>query len=1186
MLTRAGRSSLAGAHLTEAQERAVARRGESLLLAAGAGSGKTSVLVERFARAVIDDGIAPARILAITFTERAAAELRERVAARLRDAGEHAAANELEGAFIGTFHGYCARVLRAHGALAGISSEFAILEERLAGWLRAQAFTRALHELLAGERADAVDLVAAYGAERVRAMTLEAYATLRSKGERRPRLPSPRAAPAPGGAVTPAPGAAIAGAPDGADAGGASLDAVRACAILAELLERFGRTYEELKRRRCALDFDDLELIARELLEQHEDVRAATAARFDLLMVDEFQDCNARELAIVEALERDNLFTVGDERQAIYGFRHADVSLFTARRVALEDVGASLRLSDNFRSHAEILEFVNGVFSARFGEPFEQLVAARDDGEGQDEAAPAGNEARALTLFDAGAEPRVELLLTAKRGWEANERATLQRQLAATRATAPWRVAEARALARRVHELVRDGEARAGEIAVLLRALGDCETYEAALRECGLRTVAPAGSFWSREQVCDLVAYLRALANPLDDLALFSTLASPLVGVSRGALARLARAARARRRRVWEELCDGGEELRAQLSDEDGEALLEFADRLARERASARRRSISRVLERALDWSGYREHVLAQADGARRLANVHKLLAIACEFEQREGRDVRSFLEYVNALANGAGAPESEAPVAAQGDDAVTLLSIHAAKGLEFPVVCVADLGRAQNLSVPDLLVDGERVGLRLASLERDDVAPALEFAQLATERRRAQAEEEDRILYVAMTRARDRLVLSGALDLERPPRPREDEPPIAWLVRAIDADRSETGLRQLVRRSVNEPGRAEAPGSPALEVRSTEDDAVGAFRVQGGGEWQAAPAAVDAHAARASVRSHPSAGAVEPAPRGSIGALSYTALAELERCSYRYYLERTLGLAERRAPAASVETAAPLADEGASRARARARGMLVHRVLETAHAAGAETASRPADGEVHRVLETAETARVETAGARHAEIATAAKQLGIATTRAEREEVAWLVGRARAPEGLFARLGDAASVHREQPFAFVLGERETLITGVMDVVAYERGDRVLIVDYKTDRVAEQADVEELVESEYSLQRLIYALALLRAGAAEVEIVHWFLEREDGCATARFAASERELLEGRLGERVERALERGFVPSDDPHRGLCATCPGRGGLCRWSDAEALRDEPRGSPPVRASAGAKKAEMAA
>src|SRR5271168_4409623 len=163
-------AAVAGLTLTEEQEQPVSRRHEPLLLSAAAGSGKTSVLVERFVRAMREDGIAPGRILAITFTERAAGELRERVRARLLALGEREAARDAEAASVGTFHGFCARLLRAHPLPAGLDPEFAILDEGLAGRLRERAFSAALGAFLEGERADAVDLLAAYGVDGVQRM--------------------------------------------------------------------------------------------------------------------------------------------------------------------------------------------------------------------------------------------------------------------------------------------------------------------------------------------------------------------------------------------------------------------------------------------------------------------------------------------------------------------------------------------------------------------------------------------------------------------------------------------------------------------------------------------------------------------------------------------------------------------------------------------------------------------------------------------------------------------------------------------------------------------------------------------------------------------------------------------------------------------------------------------------------
>ncbi len=508
--------------LTEEQEQAIGRRSEPLLLAAAAGSGKTSVLVERFVRAIRKDGLAPSRILAITFTERAAGELRSRVRTRLLELGERDAARDTEAAFVGTFHGFCARMLRAHSLAVGLDPGFDILEEGIAGALRDRAFKAAVREFLAAEGEPALDLLAAYKVDRAHAIVEQAHSELRSRGQRRPRLPVPDPASQPDEE---------------------SRQAALACRHFDLLLGRFSEAYEELKSERGAVDFDDLELLAYELLSLHENVRSAWSERFELLMVDEFQDTNPRQLAILGALERGNLFTVGDELQSIYGFRHADVSLFRARREELEQSGGSLELTRNFRGRPALLELVNSVFAGRF-EGYSPLRAGR----------------AAAHAADDGAE--VELLLTGTDGWEQDDglRAQVCEGLPPTQ---PWRAAEARMLAQRVAELVRSGQARAGEVVVLMRATGDLEVFERALQLAGLQTLAAVGAFWGHQQVGDLLAYLRALANPLDEMAFYSVLASPLAGLSRDGLALLAAASRERRRGAWEtalEAAAGGEQ--------------------------------------------------------------------------------------------------------------------------------------------------------------------------------------------------------------------------------------------------------------------------------------------------------------------------------------------------------------------------------------------------------------------------------------------------------------------------------------------------------------------------------------------------------------------------------------------------------------------------------------------------
>jgi ATP-dependent exoDNAse (exonuclease V) beta subunit len=468
---------LAGAQprgvLTEEQELAVASRRGALLVAAGAGSGKTAVLVERFVRAVLVDGIAPARILAITFTDRAAGELAQRLRARFLELGEREHARDVEAALVGTFHTFCARLLRLNALAAGLDPDFRVLDEPRAARLRADAFERALGDVVARRRDAAIELLAAYGAQRLREMVLGVYAELRSRGQEHPRLPI----------------AALAREEE--EAGGSE------CVVLDDVLAAFGGRYAALKGARGALDFDDLELRARALLEGHSRVCEGWRRRLELLMVDELQDVNHRQAALLGLLERENLFTVGDELQSIYGFRHADVELFRRRRETLAASGAALALTHNFRARAELLVAINALFAPRFGERYAPLRCGREDpnDRGQDTVA-------------------VELLLS-EREWERREGGC---EIPREHDGPAWRRAEAQLLAQRIAELIREERVRERDVAVLVRATTGLDAYARALADQGVATLAAVGGFWSHEQVRDLIAYLRVLANPHDEL--------------------------------------------------------------------------------------------------------------------------------------------------------------------------------------------------------------------------------------------------------------------------------------------------------------------------------------------------------------------------------------------------------------------------------------------------------------------------------------------------------------------------------------------------------------------------------------------------------------------------------------------------------------------------------------------
>ena len=1073
--------------LTSEQREAVRRREEPILLSAAAGSGKTSVLVERFVQAVRDDGIPPAAVLAITFTDRAAGELRARVRSRLLELGEREGARDTEAAFIGTFHGFCTRLLRAHPLPVGLDPDFTILDAGQAGRLRERAFEEALEDFLEEPDEAALTLAAAYGVEVVRRTVEQLHARLRSRGERRPRLP-----------VRPA----------AAQAGRDEADALAAVAQFDRLLERFGERYERLKQQRGAVDFDDLELIAGELLESNEALRASWAESFSLLMVDEFQDTNPRQLAILHALERDNLFTVGDELQSIYGFRHADVRLFRERREQLSGRG-TLALTSNFRSRDEVLRSVNATFSSRF-EGFAPLVHGREEQEGAT-VPPATGAA-------------VELLLTiASDEWKTHPRA---REIAEGLPYAPLsRQAEARLLAQRVRELVDAGEALPGEIVLLLRASGDIETFERALQLQGLRTLATVGTFWGRQQITDLHAYLRALANPRDEEAVYAMLASPLAGCSRDCLALLAEATRARREGLWEtvlSICSGADgEDRPALAETDRSVLVRFCPWFEDERSQAGGLGISSLLERAIAHSGYLAHVLSLDWGERRVANVQKLLRLARRFEAQEGRDLRGFVDYVEHLKQ-ASAREPEAPVEGVEPDAVRLMTVHAAKGLEFPVVCVADLGRKPPNPTDPLFVDGERLGLRLRRPGDGEEPKTLEFEELRSEQRDRERQEEDRVFYVAMTRARDRLLLSGVVDYGKWPEESSGTPPIAWLAPALCPQ-----VRELGQTGSGVHLVTVADGVTPLRVTLSEPAGYGSI-------LRETPSAGPAPAPGPAITTAPAAGApatVAEAAAPLPATLSYTSLALLERCGYRWYLERVLRMPEERT-------------QGVPRAgglEARARGTLVHRLMETQDFASPQP---PGDQQ----------------------IAEAARQLGLQTGSEERAEVAALIAAAlRSP--LAARLAATSRRRAEHPFAFSLAPGEPLVTGVIDLLGEEPDGTALLVDYKSDRLEADAQTEVLVARDYAVQRLLYALAVLREGALVVEVVHWFLERPHEPAVARYTVAERAALEEQLAQRLAQAWLEPFAVSARPHRSLCLTCPGRGGLCSWGEEMTMRELP-------------------
>ena len=1174
--------------LTAEQLEAVERRDGPLFLHAGAGSGKTRVLVERFVRSVCDDGVAVDRLLAITFTEKAAAELKGRLRRRFLELGERERAREAERAWVSTIHGFCARLLRANALAAGIDPDFRVLDQSRASRLAIDAFDRTLEDFVraGGER---LDLAASYTPDKLERMVRTVYSRLRSQGQTVPRLPDIDP-PAESGQRTRLAGAlrAAGAALEGVDPNktvSAALEAIEGCSealgalpdgelgdatlfdslrvkranaralrdpafdelaeamddwvgicrasrayadyvLLAKLVERHGRLYATAKADRSALDFEDLELMARDLLRSDALLRAETRRRFDGVMVDEFQDTNELQNELLDLIGDGNMFTVGDELQSIYGFRNADVGVFRRRRDEAAAAGRARRLATSFRARPDVLAAVNAAFAGVW-EDYPALAPGRAD--------------------EPSAEPRAELIVVdnKKQRWEEALGEAGFGDWMAARGVPPWRAAEARVLARRIDELAGPGRRYAyGDVAVLLRATRDMDVYERALADRGVRTYAVGGGgYWHQQQIGDLRAYLAALANPRDERSLYTLLASPLVGVSLDGLALIRM--RAHVKGTWHDawnvleaafLEGGPDDLAGALGEQDRSRIATFAERFAAERGAAARMSLETLIDRAVTASGYDGTILALPEGERRMANVRKLMRLAREYEAESGRDLRGFIDFVDEQEL-LQAREGEAPIEGEGLDAVRLMTIHAAKGLEFPVVCVADLGRAarNELSALQVSPDG-RIGLQLQSLGGGRVS-APEWDRIKAERDRADEAEEKRIFYVAMTRAEEQLVVSGATDVEKWPDAQPLGRPMDWAWRVLAPGLEALGAEGRdggVHCRVLSPGSVDdllpvADRAPVPPVDVAEEVVV---------------------AARP--RFAPVAGGV-PLP---VARLSYSALESYKRCGYRFYLERVVRM--RRAEAAQAPVAAPpdegqlaLAEPKAVPAPGdvppRVRGTVVHELLEQVDF---RRPVPPRREQVQRVL------------AAH----------GVSAPPETADDLAALVAGALA-SAVAARLAAARRARVELPFAFELAApgasgEPLIVDGFLDVYAEEEDGGALIVDYKTDALRGR-DPGEAAAEKYAAQRLVYALAALRSGAERVEVVHLFLARPDAPASRLFETADVPRLEEDLIALAEGIVGGSFTPAANPHRELCQGCPGQPALCTWKPDRTLADRPEG-----------------
>jgi ATP-dependent helicase/nuclease subunit A len=868
---------------TVAQREAIEARGRRVLVSAGAGSGKTRVLVERFLKLLEENSDwNVSDIVAVTFTEKAAREMVSRIRREIRsrierstDASERRRLREhrnaLDSSRIGTIHSLCASILRAHPAEAELDPEFEVIEEIEAALLLDQAieetlvnaarkatpeieiFTHltthqvrsSLRSLIAqGERghtalarfiedkaeisaSDAqklpgdgkassensttkiltfwqetitryrteaanslleksawkreVETVTTVAAlknddkrEQCRAQVVELLevAQFSDEGERVKALLAIAAC------INLRGGSKRNWASEEEfeavkEALGKLRELVRAekllqlelneadhqsaqvACFLAKLYEKARARFNELKTERAALDFNDLEEITQQMLATHEEVCQLYRAgeRLRALMIDEFQDTSPiqKNILWMIAPASEELFIIGDAKQSIYRFRGADVTVFQEARNEVENIkGRVIGMDTCFRAHTRLIDFVNHLFpqvftlESRYDTPYEQMIASR---------APLHQQAS------------VELHIIAQNKNGEDEAQEPKAKLNAMQ----LRVIEAALIARRIEEIKTQGEilifgepeghvrsADYGDFALLFQASTNYEIYEQALSDAGVPYVTVAGrGFYARQEITDINNLLSFLASSNDNLSLASALRSPMFALSDETLLRLRLAPIPN---LWTALGDESIE----ISKDQLEAVTFARATLKALRARVGRTSVAQLISTAVRETGYLATLMLLPNGERRVANIEKLI------EQSHKLSTMTLAEVVERIGDLRFREIREGEATIEESSAVRLMTVHKSKGLEFPIVWIVDATYGGNPSKSIIATHadlGFAVDVRTDEFDaREGRERAASFDLIKLIEAQMDKAEKKRLLYVAATRARDHLMISGSL--------------------------------------------------------------------------------------------------------------------------------------------------------------------------------------------------------------------------------------------------------------------------------------------------------------------------------------------------------------------------------------------------------------------------------------
>ncbi len=845
------------------QHKAIHISDKNLIVVAGAGSGKTRVLVERYLQLLEDNpNWRLNALVAITFTREAAFEMRNRLRGELERRSQKSGAghwarhlSQLDSARIDTIHGLCADLLRANAAQAGVDPRFEVLDENESAII----LDDIVLDALATVDAPLSELFAHYdsfridGALRQLNLVNAEYApapddpeALFQQWEREWRddvlkardqvlnsaeLSNVAAAgPAPAedklteliaqywryldrieneedpfpiarlmqechdaGAVGNK-GSAAAWGGRGAKREAAdslrdlrerikeALSAIgdppgeldRATAKLLphwhQLLRDVRTTYRERKREYAQLDFDDLERLAADLLQDDDVQQRYRQSEFKHLLVDEFQDTNAAQWRIIRSLadlqRGGSLFVVGDPKQSIYQFRGADVSVFNDVRdmIGNQEAGLALPLSTSFRSHRPLVKQFNALFAKILvrdeSSPVKKHEVVFDQPMRADRDEAPALPAITVQLFDSGT------LDDGERSGGRRSPADMARE---------WEAYEiARHIKRMVAEEVpvydkKKSETRAvqfRDVAVLFQSMTRLPLYEEVFKSQGIPYLAVAGrGYFDRQEVWDLLDLLRFLHNPGDNLALATVLRSPIFAFSDDLLfaLRLPRAEDADSPLplpLWRALQIAAGESMPGVADTDLPLISHASKTLGELLRLAGRVTISELLRRALAHTNYPAILTGLPDGDRRRGNIEKLLELA---EDSGKITLGKFSQHLADLS-AREAREGEVPL--EPGNAVRLMTVHASKGLEFPLVVLADASWERGTGgAPTLQVDS-KFGLSSSAYSAESNKYENGFAHRRNLKLQAlkEAAERKRLLYVAATRAQDYLLISGAV--------------------------------------------------------------------------------------------------------------------------------------------------------------------------------------------------------------------------------------------------------------------------------------------------------------------------------------------------------------------------------------------------------------------------------------